>query len=385
MHRAKAPDIAQLTVDAPPELIAAIHAAMAVDPAKRPPSFAALGAMLGPATRGSVRTARRLMDEDFGPRRLWRPAKPRVSGTRRVVHATAIAACLALLVAAPIAWRHRREIVWRPGADRTPASQSLAAIAQGKEPRDKAPAKKLNADNRIADNRIAAQRIAAPPAPREPRLEADPEPAAPVELARHIAAAPGNRAARAAYLAPGAKIEPLLLPVDRPRRLSELELSPGQTVRGEGPGRPMILISSEGLRVRRRGVVFENVDFVLEAGEAAESNHGGVVRLEADDAEFRGCSFQVTSSPARYSAATDASAAIVWSAGHAAKPASEASLALPGTLMLDHCVFWNVGAAVDCRARRSIEIRPGGRCMPGLARSRDWRRRQHEITPCFYT
>ena len=331
VHRAKAPDIEQLTVDAPPRLIATIRACMTVDPTGRPPSFADVVAMLGPPARGAAGVEQELLARDLGPRRLWGLPRPKPSLASKVLQVAAAAACLAMLLLAPVAWRRARQFAWGPPVGGGGAiERDPAASAAPKSP-------------------AIAPEPAARPAPVARRDRNAPPPAIPPSKPRRDEAV-----APAAYQSKSAAVEPRLLPTDRPARLAELELRDGQTVRGAGAGRPMVVVSPAGLRVRGEGVCFENVDFVSDAGADSEPTSDNaapaLLRLEAQQAEFRGCSFQ----DARHGGEPKASVrptAIAWLA-----PTGVAGAIAPAELRLDHCVFWNIDAAVECRSGRSLEI-----------------------------
>jgi hypothetical protein len=180
---------------------------------------------------------------------------------------------------------------------------------------------------------------------------------------------PADSGARQAnHLAARQPIEPKLLPTDKPLRLVELRLTRGQTVRG-AQGRPLIVVSAAGLRTIGEEVCFENIDFVWDgpsesendaASQAAAGADGQrpapvMLRLSAEQAEFRGCTFHDARrrKPGDWKGQT-APTAIRWDVP--TPPGDRVAVSLAGQLTIDNCVFWAVDAAIECGAGASIAI-----------------------------
>ena len=138
----------------------------------------------------------------------------------------------------------------------------------------------------------------------------------------------------------------LELDASQPLRMSELALSPGQTVRGRSGKRVQLIVPTGGLEIDVDDISFENVDFVGGASPAAGTNRKrAIVRVRAWRASFAGCSFQ--SSEGGKSPHKSLPAAIEW----LGKPATaDAELELPsGQLTFERCIFHRVSAGIDCR------------------------------------
>ena len=120
-----------------------------------------------------------------------------------------------------------------------------------------------------------------------------------------------------------------------------MPLRPGQCVRGARRKRPTLLVPPAGLVVAADGVRFENVDFVWRHAAAG----GALVQLRAAGGEFHGCTFDAT-------AAASLPSAIAWT-----QPAAATAMSLPsGRLQLRDCVFFGVGAAIDCRTVGAVRV-----------------------------
>ena len=309
---AKIADIRLIAPDVDAALAEAIAQCTARNPQARPNSFQALLERLGPGSR---------------------------NGHRQLVQATGRSSS-ALRLSSPI-----KAVSSRPsrfGVRAMAATGVLAAALVGVWP---LAAAWLNLAARAASERVAASPYAAAPDVEAPE-ELPPDFAARIDRAAY----PSGDAVHASWTPPENVLE---LAADQPQRLTELELSPGQIVRGRGGRRPRLVVPAGGLEIDVEDVRFENVDFV--GGRSAAAGNGrpaAMIRLRALRASFVGCSFQ--SDAAGKSFANQAPAAIVWQG----RPAADgAELELPtGTLALESCVFYRVAAAVRCRLDAAINF-----------------------------
>jgi hypothetical protein len=296
---------------------------MAPDPGDRSRSMQQLSELLGPAGRGATASAQRLLQQPHGPRHLWGPpAQRRKSLVSRLASATAVAACLGLLLGASIGWRYRHQLSWWP---------RWGSVDAKIEDRTAKPVP-----------HTAVTHVAKPPA------EADTGGVVP---ASHTAPVVPSEAM---------PVEPRLLPSERPQRIARLDLRPGQTVRGVDGLRPLVYVPAQGLAVQGENVSFEDIDFVWDAPAPApddEHQAPAILRLRAEHAEFRGCSFQDARSQSDRLSADWRPIAIDWSEAPRGAGGREASLG--GEMICDNCVFSCVDAAIDCRPERvpAIEIR----------------------------
>jgi hypothetical protein len=160
---------------------------------------------------------------------------------------------------------------------------------------------------------------------------------------------PMDQARRANRPSRGAKPSErtLVLPTDRPLRLKELDVAPGQTVMGEAGGRATVRVLRAGLVVSSEGARFENIDFVwdhlLEARpmDSSDATAGAMLIMQASRAEFHGCSF--TSSSGR-----SLPVAIQCADGGPAAGAKE--------LLLSDCLFGQLSAVAQCRDARGVSV-----------------------------
>lgn len=365
VHAAKSSDVRQLAPDVPPRLAEAIGGCMQPDPQRRPASMQALRDMLGSPTRSAAHNVRRTLAEPQGPRRLWGAAPwPRESALARLTESAAVAACLALLLAGSVGWRYRQRLPWWPKAA---ASQLAAApvrpLPEIKPSQNTSPT--MNGDSLpSSDSPGAKQRTTG------------------VVLASHAEPAPAP--------AKPARIEPYLLSCDQPQRPTEFVLRSGQVVRGADSRRPLVYVPPQGLTLRAEGTLsagshatFENIDFVWDTTAAPPAGSEGagaaMIRLLIDRAEFRGCSFQDARNQLDRMAADWRPVAIRW-----LTPVAGREKVLPaGDLVCDHCVFFEVDAAVECPAGRapSIDVRQSLHLRSGpLVRLGSWPRGQQAVT-----
>jgi len=141
------------------------------------------------------------------------------------------------------------------------------------------------------------------------------------------------------------------LPVDGPLKLSRLVLSKGQTLRGRGLARPVVMVTGRGLLVDAEDVTFEGIDFIWHDGSESTSrpdDHTAMVRVVADGVRFRRCSFQVepdTSQPV---------AAIRWDV---TSSTDEQPFSLPTwQIEISNCVFAGTDVAIDCHGRGARRV-----------------------------
>lgn len=143
----------------------------------------------------------------------------------------------------------------------------------------------------------------------------------------------------------------LVLAGGTPIAVDSLELTPGRCVRGRPGERPVVFVPPDGLLVQPEGVRFERIDFVWRdpgISGTASSRRPAVIRLEASQAEFVGCSFR--SIPG----AGIAPVAIDWSHG---VDRSRLELSLPsGRVRLRNCVFQRVSAGVASQRIGAVGI-----------------------------
>ncbi len=115
VHLAKTTDVERLAPEVPAPLANAVRACMAPDPGDRPTSMREVSELLGPPGRGAVSTVQRLLQQPHGPRALWGPPiRRRNSLVSRLTNATAVAACLGLLLGVSVGWRYRHQLSWWP-------------------------------------------------------------------------------------------------------------------------------------------------------------------------------------------------------------------------------------------------------------------------------
>jgi serine/threonine protein kinase len=155
----------------------------------------------------------------------------------------------------------------------------------------------------------------------------------------------------------------LELPTDRPVRLERLTLRDGQWIRGQASARPLAVVPPEGLRISAEDVTFEGIDFLIEASRDEDpqpSEAIAIIRLRAQRATFRDCSFQGSAR----SASRAQAAAIDW----VNPTAGEDAAALPtGELTLENCrlrrvsagVVWDSAGAMVLRLNNTLHLGPG--------------------------
>ena len=353
VHEAKAVDVARLAPDLPLPLARAIRACMAVSPAERPPSFAALSEILGSTTRRERHAARQQLARPQGPQRLWAQRRPASRG-QSVAGVATVCVSLALLFAGSIAWRYRAESIRRLEQQGVAANGSAASSVRPRK---------------------IARNLAAPIATKTEAAKSTDADKLATETSEFDVAtidASADRGVRqATHIASRPPVEPRLLPTGRPLRLSELRLLRGQTARGS-QGRPLVVVTGEGLRVSGEAIALENIDFVWDGVDAEEIGGAAgsptektlavdsqraapvILRLSAEQAEFRGCTFHDARrrKPGNWKG-QPAPTAICWEVPPAA---GDRAISTAGQLTVDNCVFWTVDAAIECSASASLAI-----------------------------
>ncbi|HEY1785460.1 MAG TPA: protein kinase, partial [Pirellulales bacterium] len=340
VHSAKTVDVERLAPDVPAALAKAIRASMTPDPADRAASMRELSEILGPVGRGAASSVGQLLQQSRGPGQLWGPPiRRRKSLLARFGNASAAAACLGLLLGASVGWRYRHQVAWWPrwGAVEAKLDRHDANVDRT---RDLAKQRPVRAPEGGLSGDVVS--VATPPA------DTDAGGVVPVSHTQPVAKKEP------------APVEPRLLPCERPQRIARLDLRPGQTVRGVEGGRPLVYVPAQGLLVQGENVSFENIDFVWDApAMTPEDGHQvpAILRLSAERAEFRGCSFQDVRSQSDRSASDWRPVAIDWSCDLRSSDPRGASLG--GEMACDNCVFSGVDAAIECRPDRvpMIEIR----------------------------
>ncbi len=383
-QEAAIPDVRRLAPAAPEALAAAVAACLARERADRPGSMAELAAMLGnPTARGAVVVARQAYRRRSGLAVRWhkRVSQVRRNGTGPFWMAVA-AGCL--LAAGAALWGG-----WNRGAVSAlgPASGPATTAQSGTRlPTDS------DSLTRAGQNALAPPRASTRPNGAQPEARAAMRPHAP-------AAMPGDTGTRVAGLGrtapPGGQIlaaeyrrevdtpsakpglpdsavprsgsagsdphEVVLCSAGGALRLESLDLQPGQHLRGEGPGRPVVLVPRGGLVVSAEDVRFDNLAFCWQAPAATEAGPGlesqgpeGLVELRCARAEFRNCTFSVPGA-----ATPRGPAALVWHwpAPSAGGPVGEQRAGLPtGRLRLENCVLSQVSAGVQCQPAAALAL-----------------------------
>jgi hypothetical protein len=119
----------------------------------------------------------------------------------------------------------------------------------------------------------------------------------------------------------------------------QLDLMPGQCVRGRPGQRPQVSVPSAGLVVNCENVCFEGIDFVAPPGAGSRGSpnrRSAMLVVAAQGIELRGCSFSST--------AENPPIAIAWTG------ATSDAAGVGGELTLGDCVFSGVAAVVDCQS-----------------------------------
>jgi len=296
VHAARVIDVRQLAPEVPEPLALAISACLAREPQARPRSFQDLAAMLGSPSRG----ARGQIADCIGQlRRVWessrrvkkRMAKP---STKRPMTVASAAGMACMLVA--VAWWMGRP---ESRAEVAVTTDTPTAVAVDTTPRDNAGAT-VDREKTIRDPAFT--------------------PAAAVEP---VATAPAD----------------LVLPGDKPLKLTELDVKPGQRVRGRAGKRPRVSLARGGLHIAAEDVCFESVDFVWDAEAAGPG--AAMLTIDVDAVEFVGCSF--SSQSAR------PPVALAW------RGAAE-SAGVERRLVARDCVFRGLAAVVECPADGSRRV-----------------------------
>ncbi len=301
IHRMRAgqegriPELAQFVPNVPRRLAEAIAACLSRDATRRPESMARLANVLGTSGPSDRRTlARSLSGAERPSSVLVRSARQATTSSRGSAWITAAAVALVVIgTLTATFWQFTR-----------PRRGDSAAIARGVVSSSATPV--------VSGN--MAQASSAP----SPTSSHAPEPAK--------ASGPADL-----VLEPGAV------------RWPAARLLPGQKVRGSSGERTQVQVPSEGLRIDVDHLQVEDVDFVG-AGQKDLGPPPALIRLQAEGAQFRGCTFQ---GPATR-------VAIAWQLGQAE---SASALSMPsGRVRLVNCVIHGVDTALDCRSRAAMAV-----------------------------
>jgi hypothetical protein len=124
------------------------------------------------------------------------------------------------------------------------------------------------------------------------------------------------------------------------------QLRPGQIVCGQAGNRPRIRVPHGGLIVRTEELCFRNIDFVPNGTRPDHSTEPAMLHVEASQAAFEGCSFQVPNGQRRIAIRCSRS-----------DDRLRYETGLPtGRIRLMDCVFRNVEAAIACRTAGAFAV-----------------------------
>jgi serine/threonine-protein kinase len=305
VHAAKLPDVRRLAPDVPEVLAHAIASLTAMPARERPASFAAVCEMLGASTRaGAAQLARCVVR----PTQVWQAPKRNLRRTQpsaplRVAPlATACALLLGLATLGVYAQRGAR-------SNSGPRTEVAAASPT------------LQLPNHPASTGLLPGETQNPPS--------------------HPTTSP-VRLASATELPATMGPEDLVLPSGKTVLRRGLALKAGQRVRAKPGQRATLSVPRGGLLVARDDTRFENIDFIWEhEADVPPGSHGAMVVLEAQNIEFRGCSF---------TAAGDSPVAAIALAGGASPAVASNELT-----MID-CVVRGTRAVVDCLAAPHLAV-----------------------------
>lgn len=274
MAMEEVPEVTELAPGAPPELVGVIRRCTARQPSARPASFADVAAALGSASDVGRRQVRACLTAAqwnwaHGPA----PQPERVSRMARRGAMATVALLLAYL-----GWqgldRDRTTVATKQSEQETLLAAAPASALP--EPAAELPPERL----------AAALPLAA--ALQEGRIPSDP-PGDDNESTTQTATS-DSAVLPAAHLAPlPVEFADVVLPVGRPLRVRTMRLKPGQTVRGEDGGRPLVLVPADGLHVTADGATFEGIDFIAGLGRPVATP---LIFVSSARATFRDCSFQ---------------------------------------------------------------------------------------------
>jgi eukaryotic-like serine/threonine-protein kinase len=306
-------DVRRNAPDAPPALAAAIAACVEVEPGRRPESMARLAAMLGSPTQNGKGALADCLSRTGRPMVHWTTTARSIRRSSRTpLWLAGAVCCLAATVA----------VFW-PGAHRAGLSGSSPSSA---------------CENASSKCKTASGQCEAASGSRA-RQRNDNAPTRVEEGA----------VVRATFQQPLAPPADLVLAADRPLTDALVELREGQRVRAASGHRATLLAPEAGLIVDKENVRFENIDFVWKPARSTEpvrSQGPAIVRLLAGRVEFRGCSFRCKGREQGAPSSFSGVPAIRWMHPAQIDP-SETSLP-SGRIRLADCVFYHVGAGVDC-------------------------------------
>lgn len=328
VQTARIPDVQRLAPDTPSPLAAAITACLHKHPARRPESMAQLAARLGPSTHaGQLALARSMTRPGRRTGHYWVVSMRTIrQSSQTPLWLAGIAGCVVAAVA--LGWSIYNARIPLPTTsirgEAPPAARHLEPPRGQDSPRTP----------ELTPARPSA--VAATPAGNTEGEKTNGVGSLLRQAADHVKQSSPENDSRP----PADRV----LPADGPLRLDRLDLQPGQCVRGDGTGRPLVMLPRGGLSVTAENVRFENIDFVWDGGgtgSRSEDASAAMVALGAGQTTFRGCSFRTAR------ATSGPPVAIRW-----IHPADgrQSQLSLPsGRIEVKDCVFSGVGAGIECR------------------------------------
>lgn len=343
-QQAAVADPQPLAPEAPETLLKAIRLCTQALPEKRPHGMAELASILGPATREGDMALRRLLTSRLDRTSRRYPFVGRRAIGRRWKIGLAVAAACLLMVFVVIrlhGFARRDRDATAVLSNNANDTSNLASVPAQKQ---------TTTQNRVArQNRAATvrERSSVATAPSRSRLGFSEK--SRLGSSEESKRPPITRPSNLSELSTG--VSPLILAADDPMGISpvaRLPLTAGQRVQGPSGKRATLNVAAEGLSIDVPGVVFENIDFVRPSFSARADSTAppALLVLRASGVELRGCTFR---------SADPSIDAVRWihpSAG------GDTALSLPsGRVTIDRCIFRNVAAAVDCRARGAVAVR----------------------------
>ena len=321
-------EVGRLAPDTPSSLAAVVSSCIQRSPGRRPESMAQVAARLGPSTHaGRLAVARCLTCPGRRPGHYWAVSLRTIKQSNQTpLWLAVIAGCLVGAVALGWSiWNARMPVPTASIPAQLPRSKGFAGVAHPK--------------TAVRDGQVE---VTATPTPAEAKGVGS---VFPPDLYTTDESLPEKDSRP-----PG--VADLVLPGGRALKIESLELRPGQCVRGEGPGRALIVVPRNGLPVAAENVRFENIDFVW--GHERRDNGSGsgpaaMIELRAGQVDFHRCSFQASGS------ASGRPVAVRWT--HPPQGA-QSELALPsGRVQMSHCVLSGVEAGIECRTVGARAVR----------------------------
>ena len=306
IHRGRVEPIGALAPETPEILAGVVTSCLQSEPANRPRSFSQLVEQLGAPTRHSAQALAKYL---ASPRlQLAHRHHPLPQGKLQRRARTALAASLVAMLLVGL--------FYAPAGYRLLRGRRSAIV----------PA--ITASTSARDS------------------QSQPLTAAPRVAAKTGAARADFPVVRASYL--NKQAPAVRLPVDRVLRLETLRLLEGQVVSGQGGRRPQIEVPAGGLLITAENVRLENIDFYAspEPAPGDRDTPHAMIRLSANRAEFRGCSFRIKSPSAQQGSA------IVWK-----KSAAVPGIAADGELVLTRCFAKDVSSFVDYQREGAASVK----------------------------